>query len=59
MKETIMDAVRLGKQTRTGAEDPGYECLGSILDLTGSTTVKIADPERGELTGHTDTDTCV
>ena len=55
MKEAIMDAVRLGKEAREGGEDSGYECLGSVLDLTGSTDVKIADPERGELTGHTDT----
>ena len=34
-------------------DDDEVEFVGSVIDLVGS--CEIADPERGEITGHTDT----
>ena len=56
-KQNITDAVKLCGEIQNEGEsdDLEYVCLGSVIDLTGSNSNKIADPERGELTGHTDT----
>ena len=52
MKESIANAVRISEKLSVD-EDDDVVYMGSILDLTH--TNDIADPERGEITGHTDT----
>ena len=51
MKEACAAAVASRKTCEN--DDDEVEFIGSVIDLVGHS--EIADPERGEITGHTDT----
>ena len=51
--DSFVSRIRVSKQDIFGG-DESVSVVGSVIDLTRSTT-NIDDPEKGELTGHTET----